>query len=578
MSTSSSPSTLSSFVAFAASAVLAAQFQRIRRKSGSSEWGASSEFSDRAAPATDWSSDDDGGSGDDLTATARATSIATTVTPPPAAAAAASDGISKSVRLVRYLSDQGSGAWKSYTDDDELFVQEFPKVELHVHLDGSVDPDFLWRYMQDHSDEVASCLPVSVDLPWEPGQALAVKSLVQGCATASDFHRLCTCRGYQSLKAMLNCFEIFLPILRRNLDLLEQIGYDFVQRQWEQNVMYTEVRYSPFLLAEEFNAAQPSNNDANSADHPVVSAEDVFRAVTRGLRRGCAKFHVTVNQIVCAITWRPDWADPSLDMAYKHKDSHPCAVVGIDIAAGEEHFDSERFPNLHQPHYRMIQRAQQLGVPITMHAGESTDLAARNVEQSIVAYGATRIGHGYRMVQDPNLVRLVRERNVHVEVCPTSSYETGGWVTSDKDWSGHPVVAMNDAGISYSLSSDDPAVFHTSLAWQYRIALAKMNLTRKDLVAANLSAIDAAFCSPTEKARLRETLLAFAAAQRVEAAPSATAIPMHASKSDSALPAKRDALASQMISKRSESNRTAWKRSHSDNFVDRVYISASFKM
>jgi adenosine deaminase len=565
---SSSSSILASFVAFAASAVLVAQLQR-RRKSSSLEWSASN-FSERTA--TDGSSDDGdaGYDDDDDPRTAAAALNSKTQNGPPGV------GLSKSVRLVRYLSDQGSNAWKTYTDDDELFVQEFPKVELHVHLDGSVDPDFLWRYMKDHPHEVATCLPVSVDLPWEPGQSLAVKSLVQGCETASDFHKLCTCRGYQSLKAMLNCFEIFLPILRRNLDLLEQIGYDFVQRQWEQNVMYTEVRYSPFLLAEEFNSTQPNDAESTDRTREPVSAEDVFRAVTRGLRRGCSKFHVTVSQIVCAITWRPDWAEPSLDLAYAHKDSHPCAVVGIDIAAGEEHFDSARFPHLHQPHYRMIQRAQQLGIPITMHAGEATDLAARNVEQSILAYGAARIGHGYRMVQDPVLVRLVKERNVHVEVCPTSSYETGGWVTTDKDWLKHPVVSMNDAGISYSLSSDDPAVFHTSLAWQYRIALAKMNLTRKDLVNANLSAIDAAFCSPSEKARLRETLLAFAASQRVEiSSVKSTATSMHVSKSDTALPTKRDVLAQ---SERSDASRTAWKRSHSDNFVDRVYISASFKM
>src|SRR3569623_454394 len=57
----------------------------------------------------------------------------------------------KSVRLVRYLSDQGH-EWHSYTNDQELFVQEFPKIELHVHLDGAVDPDFLWSYMKRNPD------------------------------------------------------------------------------------------------------------------------------------------------------------------------------------------------------------------------------------------------------------------------------------------------------------------------------------------------------------------------------------------------------------------------------------------
>jgi adenosine deaminase len=71
---------------------------------------------------------------------------------------------------------------------------------------------------------------------------------------------------------MLNCFEIFLPLVRRNLSLLEQLAFDFCQRQWEQNTIYTEVRYSPHLLAESYE------RDASV----TVDPEAVFHAVTRG--------------------------------------------------------------------------------------------------------------------------------------------------------------------------------------------------------------------------------------------------------------------------------------------------------
>jgi adenosine deaminase len=221
----------------------------------------------------------------------------------------------------------------------------------------------------------------------------------------------------------------------------------------------------------------------------------------------------------------------------------------------------------------MIQRARQIGIPITMHAGESTDLAADNVRRSIAEYGASRIGHGYRMLQDAELVRFVRDSKVHVEVCPTSSYETGGWITArgNKDWSTHPAVAMKEAGVSFSLSSDDPAVFHTSLAWQYRIALAKMNLTRQDLVECNLRAADAAFCTQEEKDRLRGVLNAFAEQQRLSVPPSPTA--MHPSQSEDNLLLFRDPRRQT----RRVSYRT-WARSKSESFSDRVYLSSSFKM
>jgi len=169
---------------------------------------------------------------------------------------------SKATRLVRYLSENHSESWRSYSNDEELFVQEFPKIELHVHFDGTFDPDFLWRYMQEHPDSLY-CLPVKADLPWEPSKSLPVRQLVEDCDTPSEFHKLCTCRsGYRSLAAMLNCFEIFMPLVRRNLDLIEQLAFDFCQRQWEQNTIYTEVRYSPHVRI-----------------HTSLSNEDAFRTL-----------------------------------------------------------------------------------------------------------------------------------------------------------------------------------------------------------------------------------------------------------------------------------------------------------
>lgn len=102
----------------------------------------------------------------------------------------------RSFRLVRYLSEQPD--WESYNDDQELFIQEFPKIELHVHLDGSFDPDFLWQFMKENSDSVY-CLPVQTSLPWDPSRKLPVRELVQNCETARDYHKLCTCRGFRSL-------------------------------------------------------------------------------------------------------------------------------------------------------------------------------------------------------------------------------------------------------------------------------------------------------------------------------------------------------------------------------------------
>jgi adenosine deaminase len=198
---------------------------------------------------------------------------------------------------------------------------------------------------------------------------------------------------------------------------------------------------------------------------------------------------------------------PTLELVQKYQHDAPCATVGVDVAAGEEHFDKENFPNEHVKHYEMIQRAKELGIPIAIHAGESTDQARGNVRRAITEYGASRIGHGYRMKKIEELMNMVRDNQCHVEVCPTSSVETGGWVYDEiKNWKLHPCLDMLRSGVKFSFSSDDPSVFHTSLAWQYRIALAKMGLTRKELLQTNLDAVDASFCTPEEKNYLRATL------------------------------------------------------------------------
>jgi adenosine deaminase len=163
---------------------------------------------------------------------------------------------------------------------------------------------------------------------------------------------------------------------------------------------------------------------------------------------------------------------------------------------------------LYHSHYAMAQEAKQRSMPMTLHAGESTENALQNIKRAITDYGACRIGHGYRMTESPAVMQLVRENGVHVEVCPTSSNETGGWVYDEstkgsKDWSKHPAVTMRENGIAMSISADDPAVFHTSLAWQYRLVLAKMKLSRRDLLNMNMDAIEAAWCSEALKDKLR---------------------------------------------------------------------------
>jgi adenosine deaminase len=110
---------------------------------------------------------------------------------------------------------------------------------------------------------------------------------------------------------------------------------------------------------------------------------------------------------------------------------------------------------LHDPHYEAFQRAKELSLNVTIHAGEVGD--ASFVRKAVEEYGATRIGHGYQIANELHTMEEMKLKNIHFETCPTSSEETGGWTYSRKEWKKHPAVDMLRHGLNVGFNSDDPA-------------------------------------------------------------------------------------------------------------------------
>lgn len=358
------------------------------------------------------------------------------------------------------------------------------RVELHVHLDGSFDNRLLY--------EEARKNPSTLDARHQEA--------MRNVGSYEEFERMVTCKGKRSLTAMLGNFDIFIPIVRGNYELLEELAYRFVRSQARQNIIYTEVRYSPQLLCEGGAYEVEGGTDA-------VDGKPAVEAVTRGLRRGEQEFGVIVNQILCCLSFRPDWAMATVELADEFRSSFPCAVVGIDIAAGEAHFVAEDSNELYTAHKRAFAYARGRGLNITMHAGEVGD--GGNVLAAADTFGATRVGHGYRIASSPDLLAKAIEKGIHFEICPTSSFETGGWTGEGADvaaWHLHPFRTLLRAGADCGLNSDDPSVFLTDLAREYRICEEAMGIAAEHLAALSLNAIDAAFCTPAQRKWVRQRL------------------------------------------------------------------------
>lgn len=383
-------------------------------------------------------------------------------------------------------------ASKLGTEGVEEVVRRAPKAELHVHLDGAFNIDVLFRASKEKLAE----LPESVKTPWD-GKPIHVRDAVAACSGIGDFRALVTsgpeARG---LFPVLDCFYFFLPVIRGDFDLINMLAYEFVKGQRDHNIIYTEVRYAPHEFL-------PQDDDGNIREG--FTAEMAVRAVSEGLQRGCDECKVQVQQILCCVCMRPSWSEEVVKLAMQfHKDG----VVGIDVASGEMHFEAGP---LHDAHVAATRRGREAGLGVTVHASEAGP--AENAAKAKDVYGATRVGHGYRTAGTPVYDHL-RRGGVHFEVCPTSSVATKGVELPGGDWQQHPIKRMcaqgSDGRASCSISTDDPAIFRTSLTDELLTCVRDMGLKLEDLEWMTLEALRHAFGLPDEqRERLSDTVRSY---------------------------------------------------------------------
>ncbi|KAL3907343.1 MAG: hypothetical protein SGPRY_010203 [Prymnesium sp.] len=411
-----------------------------------------------------------------------------------------------------------------------------PKVELHIHLDGAFDEALLYQTAQRQL--------AAGSLPHEISHCVADKSL-------DEFRAYITCNpAERSLRAMIDKFMVFLPIVQGELSVLQEMARRFVGVQAAHNVLYTEVRYSPHTLTS--NATLPSSEEEEAwkrgegqrgqqgeptrdegqkgAEGDVVKNEEkrgshrldgsdarqVVYAITRGLELGCSEHPQTeVRQILCFIDGRPEYCSELVQIAAEMKGKGPCGVVGAS---------SSPLSN-GATHRAALRCCRSLGLPITIHAAESGP--ASNVTAAVSGSygGASRVGHGYKAVEsalascsqrDPKEVAEAFDKlgvppSLSFEFCPTSSHLTQGW--SGKTWKQHPAAMLHKVRAAageraadlpmMTLSSDDPSTItdELMLAADMDDGLA---ISIDGVHQCALNAVDTAFLPPDERMALRK--------------------------------------------------------------------------
>lgn len=331
------------------------------------------------------------------------------------------------------------------TDTMPNAVADLPKVELHLHLDCSMS-----------FQSVSALVP---DMTPERYQAefLAPKK----CVNLVDYFRY--------LAAPLALLQTEHALRIATVDLLCQLADD--------NVIYAEIRFAPHL-------------------HQIegLHTEQVVEIVLSALNDGKKQYGVEARPILC--TLRPDDTAQGFEILSLAEKYAAHGVGGMDLAGDEAGYGLAE-------HIPVFRRAADRGVRVTAHAGEAT--GANSVREVITELGVRRIGHGVRSIEDPAVIDLILEHDVHLEVCPSCNIQIDVFPT----YADHPVDHLLQAGVSLSINTDARGPTDLTLREEYQRMHEVFGWNASQFADANLKALDASFLDETVRNVLRHKIWSY---------------------------------------------------------------------
>lgn len=331
----------------------------------------------------------------------------------------------------------------SGSDSLDAFLVRMPKVELHVHLEGSIRPSTL------------------LDLARRNGVELPADNL----AGLREWFRF---RDFEHF------VDIYLTVSRCLCapEDFHRLALDFLAEQARQNIVYTEAHLT--IQTHVLNG---------------LDGEAIAQALEEARAEGRRRFGVELR-------WIPDIvrnvgaeaADITLEWALAHRDR---GVVAMGLSGIEKDYPNE-------PYREHFAEAERQGLHRVAHAGEHA--GPESIRSSLEIARAERIGHGVRAVEDPALVDELAAAGVPLEVCPTSNICLGVYPSLAE----HSFDRLYRAGAAVSVNSDDPPFFSTTLSGEYSALAATFGYSAGELAGLALAGLDHAFLPAAEQRELRE--------------------------------------------------------------------------
>ena len=254
-----------------------------------------------------------------------------------------------------------------------------------------------------------------------------------------------------------------------------QLAVDDVFEQLRQdNIVYVELRLSPFLHTEQ-----------------GLAVEGVVEIVADAMMQASQRTGIEARLILVAL--RHFSVEQSMQTARLVEQFMAHGVAGLDLGAYEAAYPL-------YAHVSAFQYAMQHHIPRTVHAGEN--LGAESVWDTLNYLHPSRIGHGVRSVEDPSLIAHLRQEHIHLEVCPTSNLCINLYERAEE----HPINFLYESGLSVSVNSDTRTLTETTLTREYELLSHVFGWDEQHFLTCNLQALQAAFLPQSVKRRIEEQL------------------------------------------------------------------------
>jgi adenine deaminase len=326
----------------------------------------------------------------------------------------------------------------------KTFIEDLPKVELHLHIEGSLEPSLMFALAQRNK----------IKIPFK---------------TLDEVRKA---YNFSNLQDFLDIYYEGMNVLQKEQDFYD-LTWAYLDRVAKQNVVHAEIFFDP-------------------QGHTTrgVKFETVLNGICRALEDGKEKLGVSSCLLMCFLRHlSEEEAFKTLDQALPHKDK----IAGVGLDSSEKGHPPSKFA-------RVFALARQEGFLTVAHAGEEGP--PEYIREALDDLKVNRIDHGNRSLEDEKLVaRLVKE-GIALTVCPLSNLK----LCVVGDMKQHPLRKMLDLGIKATINSDDPAYFGGYMNENYKAVTAALSLDKHLLLAVARNSIDASFLDSAAKAALRSKL------------------------------------------------------------------------